>query len=93
MVFVLFYFNVPCLFLYATGFPCPGCGMTRALICAIHFDFKSAFYYNFMFWVVPFMFLLLLIPRELFSLKKQKYFWIFCGCGFFVNWIFHLFFY
>ena len=25
-----------------TGFPCPGCGMTRALLCVLRLDFKGA---------------------------------------------------
>lgn len=29
-----------------TGFPCPGCGMTRALLCVIIGQFGQAFRYN-----------------------------------------------
>lgn len=41
-----------CPFLYFFGVPCPGCGMTRALIKACTFDFKAAFYYHPLFWLV-----------------------------------------
>lgn len=41
-----------CPFLYFFGIPCPGCGMTRALIAAVRFDFKAAFYYHPLFFVV-----------------------------------------
>lgn len=35
-----------CLFLNITGHECYGCGMTRAVISAIHFRFDDAFHYN-----------------------------------------------
>lgn len=41
-----------CPFLYFFGIPCPGCGMTRALIAASRLDFKEAFYYHPLFLVV-----------------------------------------
>lgn len=41
-----------CPFLYFFGIPCPGCGMTRALISAARLDFKAAFYYHPLFFVV-----------------------------------------
>lgn len=41
-----------CPFLYFFGIPCPGCGMTRALIAAARLDFKVAFYYHPLFFVV-----------------------------------------
>lgn len=41
-----------CPFLYIFGVPCPGCGMTRALLKAVRLDIKSAFYYHPLFWVV-----------------------------------------
>ena len=41
-----------CPFLCFFGVPCPGCGMTRALIAAAGLDFKAAFYYHPLFLVV-----------------------------------------
>lgn len=41
-----------CPFLYFFGIPCPGCGMTRALLSAVRFDFREAFYYHPLFGVV-----------------------------------------
>lgn len=43
---------LPCLFRTFTGLDCPGCGMTRAFYCLLHFNFAGAFRYN------PFSFLL-----------------------------------
>lgn len=35
-----------CIYSQVTGQECMGCGMTRACMHFIHFDFKTAFYYN-----------------------------------------------
>ncbi len=37
---------VACLFKTVTGISCPACGMTRAFICILHFDFLEACYQN-----------------------------------------------
>jgi hypothetical protein len=36
----------PCLFTALAGVRCPGCGMTRAVSCAIHGRFRDAIHYN-----------------------------------------------
>jgi hypothetical protein len=41
-----------CLFKNITGHECPGCGMTRAILSAIHFQFAQAVHYNKLFVVV-----------------------------------------
>lgn len=41
-----------CLFKNITGHECYGCGMTRAILSAIHFQFAEAVYYNKLFVVV-----------------------------------------
>ena len=35
-----------CPFKAVTGIPCPGCGMTRAVLSACKGDFRGAFYYH-----------------------------------------------
>lgn len=37
---------VPCLFTALLGVRCPGCGMTRAVSCAVHGRFRDAMRYN-----------------------------------------------
>ncbi len=37
---------VMCIFKSITGFFCSACGMTRAFICILHFDFLGAIYNN-----------------------------------------------
>lgn len=32
-----------CIVKVHTGFPCPGCGMTRAMLAFFHMDFRNAF--------------------------------------------------
>lgn len=35
-----------CLVRHFTGIPCPGCGMTRAVLSVLHGDFRTAFAYH-----------------------------------------------
>lgn len=44
-----------CIISGVTGFPCPGCGMTRAWISFLKGDFLKAFKYNPLFLVVLFI--------------------------------------
>ena len=38
--------GVPCVFRLTTGYLCPGCGMTHAMIHLLHLDFRGAFMEN-----------------------------------------------
>lgn len=42
-----------CIFRSLTGFPCPGCGMSRAWLAALRGDFAGALRFHPMFWVIP----------------------------------------
>lgn len=79
-----------CIFKEILGFKCPGCGMTRALIALIRFDFKAAFEYHFMVWSVPILYLCFLYDGKPF---KNKYaniiLYAVLALGFAVNWIFN----
>lgn len=51
IILIIAYFAFMKKFLYSlcpmvliTGFPCPGCGLTRAAFCLFHFDFLNAFF-------------------------------------------------
>jgi hypothetical protein len=35
-----------CLFKNIFGRECPGCGITRAVLSVLHFDFENAYHYN-----------------------------------------------
>jgi hypothetical protein len=46
-----------------TGIPCAGCGMTRAYLSLLHLDFRGAFFYHPLFWMVPLVVLTLLVRK------------------------------
>lgn len=39
-------YGIPCLFYQLTGWKCPGCGMTRAVVEIWKGNFKAALHYN-----------------------------------------------
>ena len=43
VVFTVLMTDTICVFKRLSGFPCPGCGMTRALMSVLRLDFKTAF--------------------------------------------------
>ncbi len=80
--------RIPCVLLWATGYECPGCGMTRALISALRFDFVSAFQYHRMFWSLPILGLYVLFDGKLFKNKiLNAFILILIAVGFVVNWV------
>lgn len=54
-----------CLVRNITGFPCPGCGMTRAHISALQLDFKKAFYYHPLFIFPSLLFFIVIFKKRL----------------------------
>ena len=82
-------FGIPCLFWYLTGKPCPGCGMTRAMIAAFHLDFAEAFHHHWMFWAMPFVVVCLIMPGRFLHSKIWRGGLVLIGLGFVANWIYH----
>jgi len=37
----IFHGGIPCVFHEITGLKCPGCGITHAMMCLLHFDFEG----------------------------------------------------
>ena len=62
--------ELPCVFRYLTGIPCPTCGLTRAWLAAFRLDFTAAFLQYPMFWCVPVLVLYLLLDGRLFPHPK-----------------------
>lgn len=88
----MYFFSIPCVWLKLTGIPCLGCGMTRALICALSFSFKEAFSYHIMFWSVPVLYVSFLLDGKLFKNKWLNIaIHIFLCMGFVVNWLLQFF--
>lgn len=52
IILIIVLFNIPienlelCLFKQITGNPCWNCGMTRAFLSILHFEFNNAINYN-----------------------------------------------
>ena len=58
---------VPCLFRLATGFMCPGCGVTHMCLALLRLDFKAAFQAN------PVVMVLLIPGAVLFFQMARRY--------------------
>lgn len=52
----LYVTGIGCPIKFATGISCPGCGMTRAWLAALHLRFDLAMAYHPLFWAVPLIF-------------------------------------
>lgn len=71
-----------------TGVPCPGCGMTRAVLAALRLDFAAALSYHAMVWSLPLLFIGFLFDgRPLFRKWQNTLFWSTILLGFLLNWI------
>ncbi|MHB1483326.1 MAG: DUF2752 domain-containing protein [Saccharofermentanales bacterium] len=66
-VFGMIIAGTPCLIRVVTGFPCPGCGLTRATLALLNLDFKSALVFNpmvFFIWPLIIFLIYLYISRK-----------------------------
>ena len=60
---------VLCLFKRFLHIPCPGCGMTRAVVSLIRFDFASACHYHPCVFIMPLVVLLIFANGKIFKKK------------------------
>lgn len=68
IIFLLYH----CPFSFFLGISCPGCGMTRAFLSLLQFDFAQAFYYHPLFPLVIILVLLYCLYHfHLISLSKK----------------------
>ncbi len=82
---ILLVFTWGCPIRNITGFPCPGCGMTRAYLSAFQLDFQSAFYWHPL-WLlaVPLILVGVFRPQGLFKSKRaDNILWISLAIVFF----------
>jgi len=56
-----------CPFQFFFGIPCAGCGMTRAVLSCLNGNWKQAFYYHPLFWILPVLLLLLIKKKTVFT--------------------------
>lgn len=49
----LYVTDIGCIVRFVAGVSCPGCGLTRAWLCALRFDFDAALAFHPLFWSVP----------------------------------------
>lgn len=88
---LLIYFGAECILLRFVGIPCPGCGMTRAVLSAIRLDFISAFKLHPMFWSMPILYLYFLTDGKLIKNRAvNTAVFIFIAIGFLISWIIKL---
>lgn len=66
-----------CLVKRTIGFPCPGCGMSRASIYFITLQFRKAFYFHPFVFVMPFIFIVVFFKNLKFvrTIFYSKVFW------------------
>jgi hypothetical protein len=91
ILIVLWCFKVPCLFKHFCEIECIGCGMTRAVLSALKFDFASAFAYHSMFWSIPILYIYFLYDGKVFGKKIiDLTVLITIAIGFVLNWVLKL---
>lgn len=56
--------DIGCIFRATVGFPCPGCGQTRAWFALFSGQLTEAFQWHPLFWLTPLLLVLVLLHKE-----------------------------
>ena len=92
LIGIMYIFELPCFYISFFGIPCPGCGMTRAIIAFLSFDLAGAFSHHFMFWSLPVLYLYFWFDGHIFKKKNvDKIIISSILVGFGINWVINLF--
>ena len=92
VVGIFWYFQIPCIWKMTVGIPCPGCGMSHALLAALRLQFAEAFRWHPMVWSLPLLLGYYITDGHLFPNRKINRFMILLiGIGFLIHWIYGLF--
>lgn len=88
---ILYYLGAECIYISLFGIPCPGCGMTRAVLSLLKFKVLQAFYYHPMVFFLPITYLYILFDGKLFKKPVANKVFITLLClGYVVSYIFKL---
>ena len=93
LLYLLMYaLDTTCIVKSILGIPCPGCGMTRAVVSALRLDLAAAFRLHPMFWSLPLLVLYFLYDGHLFKNKRLNYgVGAAIALGFLLNWLIRIF--
>ena len=80
-------YGISCVFVEFLGFPCPGCGMTRAALALLRFDLLEAARQNIVIFFLPYVFLYLFFD---FRARAHRILLSSIACITMVNWIIKL---
>ncbi|MCI5746009.1 MAG: DUF2752 domain-containing protein [Erysipelotrichaceae bacterium] len=78
-VFITYFFHiVSCPIKLIIGYPCIGCGMSRAILSLVSLNFKEAFIYHPFVFFLPFiMFVIIFKSRKnILKIYRQKWLWV-----------------
>lgn len=90
-IYILFHLlRIGCPIRFLSGIPCPGCGMTRACIAVLRFDLAEAFHFHPLFFLAPFILLLLLFDLYI-KERLIKILWIIIIIAFLTVYLIRLF--
>lgn len=76
-ILVVFYYLVGCPIRWMTGVSCPSCGMTRAAMALLKFDFTAAFNYHPLVFLLPIVAIVYCFRKHL-SKRTQSIFFVLC---------------
>ncbi len=65
IIMLVWNLSIGCPIDWLFGIPCAGCGMSRALVAVLHFDFYSAWCYHPLIYLMPFVVLLYLFRKKI----------------------------
>ncbi len=80
--------GLPCVVTWLCGIPCPGCGMTRAVLALLRLDVAAAFSYHPMVWSLPILYIYFLSDNGIFRRRAaDTALLVAIGVGFLAHWI------
>ena len=91
MITLMYLFKIGCPVERLTGFPCPGCGMTRACLLTLKGRFTEALGHHWMVWSLPLLYLIFLTDGRLFRRRWANHLLMsLLAAGFGVHWCIQL---